>query len=413
MKSHEQQFFVRAVGAGFFGAFLGIAALGFAGISFLSVPHVRDLATQELSRFFSLGIPQPLVDSAGSVDPVVSVVAAADPAVVSLVVTKEVPNYVRTYERFSPFGDGFSGFFVPQYEQEGTREEEVAGGTGFFISSDGYLVTNNHVIDIEESSYTAYLNDGTSYEATLIATDALLDIALLKVTAPDASFASLSFGDSDAVQVGQTAIAIGNALGEYRNTVSSGIVSGLSRSVYAETGDGSLELLQDIIQTDAAINSGNSGGPLLDLAGNVIGVNVAASLGAAENIGFAIPANAVLFAVQSMQEHGRVVRPWLGVRYEHITPEYAELQGLDVQYGALVRRGSRGELAVIPGSPADKAGIEENDIILAVDDEAINESRTLGYLLNLHAPGDVVTLTVLHDGNTLEYEVTLAERLSD
>lgn len=408
--SCERKVLFRVFGFGVMGAVFGMFLVGGACVALLQNSTVQQEVRVWLSSLASSSSAAPIVDSSGGVDPIVSVAAEGSPAVVAIVVSKEVPTLERTYQRFSPFGGSFSGFMIPQYQQNGTHEEEIASGTGFFISDDGYLVTNNHVIDVDESSYKVYLNDGSSYDATLIASDDVLDVALLKVDASDVLFPHLSFGDSDSVQVGQTAIAIGNALGEYHNTVSVGVISGLSRSLYAETGDGGAEYLQDILQTDAAINSGNSGGPLLDLAGNVIGVNVAASVGTAENIGFALPANAVQFAVDSMKENGRVVRPWLGVRYEPITAELVDQEGLSVDYGALVRRGSQNELAVIPGSPADKAGIEENDIILSLDGEDVNESHDLGYLLRLRAPGDSVTLTVLHDGDTVTRTVILEER---
>lgn len=398
----------RAFGAGVLGVFFGGFVLCAGGYALVQHPLARSWFQQQL-----FGVTAPMSASYAldsSTDPIVSIVAIADPAVVSIVVTQEVPNLELYYERISPFGGTFSGFSIPRYRQNGTREEEVAGGTGFFVSADGYLVTNNHVIDIEESSYTVYLNDGSSYDATLVAADALLDVALLKVDAPEVVFSSLAFGDSDAVLAGQTVIAIGNALGEYRNTVSVGVISGLSRSLFADTGDGDTELLQDILQTDAAINPGNSGGPLLNLAGEVIGVNVAASVGSAENIGFALPANAVQFAVESMKEYGRVLRPWLGVRYRMITPEVAEREGLAVEFGAFVQLASQGQSGVISGSPADKAGIQEGDIILRVDGDEVNDSHDLGYLLRLHAPGDEIVLDVLRDGEEFVYHVTLEER---
>ncbi|NBS68298.1 PDZ domain-containing protein [bacterium] len=410
MDSSEDVLFRRAFGAGILGAFFGIVLVSGGVWLLYQDPRGKSWIHDRISSLLLTEEVPTITDTTGTIDPLVSVVAAADPAVVSLVVTKEVPIYERYYERANPFGEGFSGFLIPQYRENGTREEEVSGGTGFFISSDGYLVTNNHVIDVEESSYTVYLNDGASYPASLIATDALLDVALLKVDAPGVSFSSLSFADSDKAQAGQTVIAIGNALGEYRNTVSVGVISGLSRSVFAATTAGSAELLQDIIQTDAAINPGNSGGPLLDLSGKVVGVNVAASVGSAENIGFALPANAVRVAVESMKEHGRILRPWLGVRYDMITPEFAESAGLPVTFGALIRRGGDNEPAVIPGSPADKAGLVENDIILSVNGEFVNDSHDLGYLLRLNAPGDVVVLRVMHEAEEREYQVTLEER---
>lgn len=392
----ERSLLRRAFGAGILGAFFGVFLLGGTAFFLVQSNHVQAWFEDQLSGFSFLDITPYVLDS--TTDPIVSVVTVADPAVVSIVVTQEVPNLELYYERTSPFGGGFSGFSIPRYRQNGTREEEVAGGTGFFISPDGYLVTNHHVIDIEESSYTVYLNDGSSHDAILVASDPLLDVALLKVDAPEVVFSSLVFGDSDAVQAGQTAIAIGNALGEYRNTVSVGVISGLSRSLFAETGDGDAELLQDILQTDAAINPGNSGGPLLNLAGEVIGVNVAASVGSAENIGFALPANAVQFAVESMKENGRVVRPWLGVRYEMIVE------------GALVQESSPDAPAIISGSPADKAGIQVGDIILRVDNDEVGVSHDLGYLLRLHAPGDVIVLAILRDGEESECRVTLEER---
>ncbi len=409
MSFSENSSLGRSFFIGFFGGVWGVAFGVWLFWYAYQHPFVQQFFAARLAELTALHAPT-LVDTTGSVDPIVSVVSAANPAVVSLVVTREVPLYERYFER-AIFGEGFPSFLIPQYRENGTREEEVSGGTGFFISSDGYLVTNNHVIDVAESSYTVYLNDGSSYPAQLIATDALLDVALLKVEAPEVSFTALSFADSDAVQAGQTVIAIGNALGEYRNTVSVGVISGLSRSLFAESSGGSSELLQDILQTDAAINPGNSGGPLIDLSGKVVGVNVAASVGTAENIGFALPANAVRVAVDSMRTHGRIVRPWLGVYYDMITPELAERESLPVSYGALLRSGEAGESAVLPGSPAERAGLRENDIVLRIGEDEVNMSHDLGYLLRLYAPGDEILLTILREGSEQTVSVLLEERV--
>ncbi|MFA5946068.1 MAG: trypsin-like peptidase domain-containing protein [Patescibacteria group bacterium] len=340
---------------------------------------------------------------------VVTTVASANPAVVSIVISKDVPVMEQYFENYNPFGGNSPGFQIPQYRQNGTKKQEVGGGSGFFVSADGYVVTNAHVVHDDTAEYTVFSNDGTKYDAKVIAKDTVLDIALLKVDAKDAKF--LAFANSDEVQVGESVIAIGNALGEYRNTVSAGIVSGLARSVLASTGYGGAETLPNVIQTDAAINPGNSGGPLLDLYGNVIGVNVAASAGSAENIGFALPANAVKKAIDSIRENGRVIRPYIGVRYVPVTQEIKDSNNLDVDYGALVLRGAKaGDLAVIPGSPADKAGIEENDIILEINGEKVTADVPMANIINAHAVGEKLKLKILHDGKEKTVELTLEEQ---
>lgn len=371
-------------------------------------PQVRNYLAQWLAEANTAVDVTPIADSTGDTDKVVSVVAAASPAVVSIVVSQDVPIMERYYEEYqNPFGS----FQLPKYRQNGTREQEIAGGSGFLVSADGYIVTNNHVIEADDAKYAVFLNDGTTYDAQVIATDDMLDVALLKIDATELRY--LEFGNSEDIQVGQTVVAIGNALGEFRNTVSVGVISGLSRTIFASTSNGSAERLQDILQTDAAINPGNSGGPLLDMSGKVIGVNVAASFGSAENIGFALPANAVKEVIASLQEHGRVIRPWLGIRYDLLTPEYAQENDLPVTYGALVRRGDDGSVAVVPGAPADKAGIEENDIILEIDGQRIDEEHDLSYLIRTKAVGDVLSLKILHDGEERIVSVTLEERIEE
>nr|MCW1892225.1 PDZ domain-containing protein [Candidatus Uhrbacteria bacterium] len=214
------------------------------------------------------------------------------------------------------------------------------------------------------------------------------------------------FGDSDKIEVGQTAVAIGNALAEFRNTVSVGVISGLSRSITAGDGMGSSERLDGVIQTDAAINPGNSGGPLLDLDGNVIGVNVATA--GAENIGFALPANTVKTVAAAVQKDGKISRPYLGIRYIPIDADLKKRNTLSVDYGVLVVRGDQiSDLAVVPGSPADKAGIVENDIVLTIDGEKIDETHALATLLRKKNIGDTITLTVLHKGSEKTVDVKL------
>lgn len=397
----------RAFAVGVLGALAVNVVLGAGTWAYLSTADGKERVADWLD--LESNVAAPVVDSAGQHSEVVNVVDAASPAVVSIVITKDVPIIERYYQEYqNPFGDMFGGLYrVPQYRQNGTEEREVGGGSGFLISEDGYIVTNAHVVSDPEARYTAFLNDGSTHDAQVIATDDLLDVAVLKIEGDD--FAYLEFGDSSAVKAGQEVVAIGNALGEFSNTVSVGVVSGLARSIIASDGAGQSEQLTNIIQTDAAINPGNSGGPLLDLSGRVIGVNVAASIGTAENIGFALPANAVKNSVDSIREHGRVIRPYLGVRFLTINELVQAENNLSVDYGALIVRGSGNELAVIPGSPADKAGLEENDIILKVNDQDINADNPLNLVLQQHQIGDTIELRILHDGEEKTVTATLEE----
>lgn len=345
---------------------------------------------------------------------VVNTVKKANPAVVAITVSKNVPVYERYLERFpSPFedffgDDFFGGFSIPQLRQKGTELREVGGGSGFLVSADGYIVTNRHVVSDESAEYAVFTNDGKKYDAKVIARDPALDLAIIKING--SSFPHLTFADSDKLEVGQTVIAIGNALAEFRNTVSVGVVSGLSRSIVASDSFGrNAEALDQLIQTDAGINHGNSGGPLLNLSGEVIGVNVAIAEGA-ENIGFAISGNSVKNIVESVQKTGKIVRPYLGVRYIEITEEVKEKNKLSVDYGVLVQRGVEvGDLAVIPGSPADKAGIVENDIILEIDGIKLTPEQSLVSIVRSKKVGETVTLKINSKGREKTVTVTLEE----
>jgi serine protease Do len=342
---------------------------------------------------------------------VVDAVKKTNPAVVSIIISKNVPKYeVYTdpnQQQQNPFGNLFPGFLfnIPQYRQNGTEKKEIGGGSGFFVSSDGLIVTNKHVVDQKDVEYTVFTNDGKKHTATVVARDPVLDIALIKVIGT--SFPYLSLGNSDSLQVGQSVIAIGNALAEFRNTVSVGVVSGLARSVTAGDSSGKTELLDHVIQTDAAINPGNSGGPLLDLSGKVIGVNVAVAQGS-QNIGFALPINSIKSAIESVKATGKIIRPYLGVRYIPITSEMKEKNNLTVDYGVLVKAGSsQSELAVIPGSPADKAGIVENDIILEISGVKLDDKNTLASIIRQKNIGAVITLKILHKGVEKTVQATL------
>lgn len=353
---------------------------------------------------------------------VIDTVDKVSPAVVSIIVSKDLPIIERYYqdtpgnsffERF--FGGDFGDFFhegIPQYRQKGTEKKQIGGGSGFIVSEDGYILTNKHVVSDEEADYTVVMNNDKKFTAKVLARDPANDIAVLKIepTAEMKKFPFVNFGDSSSVKVGQSVIAIGNSLGEFSNTVSTGVISGLSRSIQAGGYGVGSEQLTGVIQTDASINPGNSGGPLLNLSGQVIGMNTAMAQGA-ENIGFAIPVNELKGIYENVKENGRIVRPWIGVRYIMLDKDIAKENNLKVDYGALIVRGeARTDLAVIPGSPADKAGLVENDIILEVDGEKINDKHPLSKAIAKHSPGDEIKLKIMHQGDEKEIKVKLEER---
>lgn len=343
---------------------------------------------------------------------VVGVVKRASPAVVSIVATKDVPIIERYY--IDPFGgDSFfqqffgDGFSVPQYRQKGTEKRPVSSGTGFVVSPDGLIVTNRHVVADTAAEYTAFFNDGTKASAKVLARDPIQDIAIVKVGR--SGLTPIPLGDANDAEVGQTVIAIGNALGEFSNTVSVGVVSGLHRSITAsDKGGGSSEELQELIQTDAAINPGNSGGPLLNLRGEVIGLNVAMASGA-ENIGFAIPARFVRRDVTSVQATGRIVYPFLGVQYVMLTKDIQEREKLPVGEGAYITSSDTAS-AITKGSPAEKAGLREKDIITAFDGAPVDSDHLLADRIRERKPGDTVSLTIRRGGETLTLRAILEER---
>ncbi len=353
------------------------------------------------------GVPSRIqvVEESATVD----VVQEASPAVVSIVITKELSTYYSSAPSFPFDFFGFDWpFFQPEEDEDApTVKQEVGGGTGFIISDDGLILTNKHVVADEDAEYTVVLNDGTQYEAEVVGQDPFLDLAVVKIEASDLPI--LELGDSDNIQIGQTVIAIGNALSEYRNTVTKGVISGINRRIVAGDRSGGSEVIEEAIQTDAAINPGNSGGPLLNLAGQVVGVNTAVSQ-RGQSVGFAIPINSAKRIVESIKEHGRIVRPWLGVRYMIINDAIAKENNLSVNYGALIVRGRNpGDIAVIPASPADKAGLLENDIILEIEGERVDEEHPLAVLIAQYNPGDNIKLKVLSKGEEKTVIVTLEE----
>jgi S1-C subfamily serine protease len=345
---------------------------------------------------------------------VVDVVAKASPAVVSIVASAEVPKMEQCYQVPRGVPPEFQDFFgMPSLCQNGTITQRIGAGTGFLVSEDGFIITNKHVVTEEKAEYTVILNDsenrGKKVVAKVLARDPNNDIAILKIDIKGLPY--LNFGNSDRLKVGQTTIAIGYALGEFDNTVSKGVVSGLARTIRAGGSGVRTEKLKNLIQTDTAINPGNSGGPLLDIGGAVIGVNVA--MADAQSIGFAIPANAAKNAFEQVKTNGKieaVKRAFLGVRYQPITRELKENNKLPYDYGMLVGRGEKPtDLAVVPGSPADKAGVVENDIILEADGKQLNESYSLGDVVENKKPGDQIELKVFHKGEVKSVKVILGE----
>jgi 2-alkenal reductase len=278
----------------------------------------------------------------------------------------------------------------------------TGAGSGFIFDPDGWILTNRHVA-AGAQSLTVTLADSRVFDATLIGVDTLTDLAIIKIDATDLPTAPI--GASSALEVGQLAIAIGYPLGEYRDTVTTGVVSGLGRQIRASDGTTS-EDLNHLIQTDAAINPGNSGGPLVNSVGQVIGINTAVAT-SAQGIGFAIPidfAKPIMALALSGQE---LARPWVGVYYTMITTQVAADLDLPVEEGALLDLGPNGAPAVISGSPAEAAGLQAGDIITALGGRRVEESHDLATLLLPYRPGDVVALTVLRGGDELEIEVTL------
>lgn len=287
----------------------------------------------------------------------------------------------------------------------GQSTDSSAAGTGMVVTSDGYVLTNKHVIN-GANKVTVVLDDGTTYEdVEVVATDPLNDVAFLKIkNASD--LPTVTLGDSKTLHVGQQVIAIGNALGEYQNTVTSGIISGIGRSVTASDGSGyNAETLSDMIQTDAAINSGNSGGPLVNAAGEVIGINTATS-STAENMGFAIPISSVKGMLKQLTETGKAKRTYLGVYSQEITPEAAKAYNLPVTSGAYLYSPSSYS-AIIKGGPADKAGLKDKDIVTAINGVKVGTSGSLANLIGEYKPGDTVQLTVIREGNETTVNVTL------
>ena len=321
----------------------------------------------------------------------------------NVVISQKEADLAELVEKTSPT---VVSIVTSQVSGQGFFQQEVEGaGTGIVISEDGYILTNKHVIS-EARSVQVVMSDGTRHsDVTVVGSDPLNDIAFLKIkNVSDLKVATL--GDSGAMRVGQDVIAIGNSLGQYQNTVTSGIVSGLGRPVTAASSElnSRVESLTDLLQTDAAINPGNSGGPLINSAGQVVGINTAIAADA-QGIGFAIPINAAKGMIRGVIANGKVEKAYLGVQYVAITPDVRTEYKLSVDQGALVRSASGS--AVESNSPADEAGIKDGDIITKVNEKSVGTQGGLGSLVAEFMPGEKVTLTIIRDGKEQQKTLTL------
>lgn len=335
---------------------------------------------------------------------IVEVAKKVCPAVITVVISKDLPKVEGFY--FYPFGG--QDFIYPKLKK-GKEKTKIGGGSGFIVSPEGYVITCNHVVGDPEADYTVILDPKHKYPAKILAKDPLVDVAILKIDEKKLSY--LELGDSDKIELGETVVAVGNPLGEFEDTLSAGIVSGLSRKITAYGGGLPLKAtsLRGLIQTDAAINPGNSGGPLVNMERKAIGVNTAMVMGA-QNIGFAIPIGYAKNILEEVKKYGKLKRPFLGVRYIILNQEISKTNKLPVDFGALIVRENLGEPAVVKGSAADRAGLKEYDIILEIDGEKITEENPLADLLVKHKIGDEINFKVLREKKEINLKAKVEEK---
>ena len=335
--------------------------------------------------------------------PIVEVAKKVCPAVITIVISKDLPKI----DGFFLFPFGGQEFVFPKMRKD-KEKTKVGGGSGFIISPDGYIFTCSHVVGDPEAEYAVIVEPTKKYSAKVLAKDPLIDLAILKIE--DKNLPFLELDDSNNIELGETVVAVGNPLGEFEDTLSSGIVSGLSRKITARGGFPlKATSLRGLIQTDAAINPGNSGGPLVNMEGRAIGINTAVVMGA-QNIGFAIPINYAKKVLDEIKQYGKLRRPFLGVRYVILNQQIAQTNKLPVDYGALIVRERLGESAIIEGSPVDKAGLKEYDIILEINNEKITEENPLNDILQKCKIGDEVSLKILRNKKELDLRVKLEEK---
>lgn len=342
--------------------------------------------------------------------PIISTIKKVMPAVVSIVISKsleaiekEIPPEVLP---FLPFGHPHLD--IPEDEIDAHGRVKIGGGSGFIVDPNGIILTNKHVVVDPGAEYTVIATDNKKYKAQVLARDPVDDVAILKINGKN--LPTVKLGESSNLELGETVIAIGNALGIFRNTVSSGIISGLSRSIRAATAPTMpAQELRGLIQTDAAINPGNSGGPLVNIDGEAIGINAAIVFGA-QNLGFAIPINYAKRDLSDLAKFGRIKRPLLGLRYINVDDMLQEKMKLPVGYGAMIVGQKPHSEAIIPGSPADKAGLKEKDIIMECSGKKITPDYTIQDILEEKEVGDILELKVMRGKKALNLKVRLTER---
>lgn len=330
---------------------------------------------------------------------IIRLVEKTSPAVVNIVISAKE---IEELEMVSPFQ-------IRKRTRKLPKEIVVGGGSGFFVSKDGIVLTNRHVVADKKAKYTVITSDDKKYPARVLARDSINDIAILKIDAKN--LPHLELGYSNSLKPGQTVIAIGNALSQFHNSISKGIISGLLRMVSAgNMMDGGIQNLRGLIQTDAAINPGNSGGPLVTTDGKVIGINAVVVFGA-QNIGFAIPISNAKKDLDDLRKFGKIVQPFLGVRYVMVNKELMDRYKLPVENGAWVlKEHLPGDYAISPGSPAYKAGIKENDIITEFNGEKISNDVALDQLIQARNVGDKVKIKLLRNKKEMSVAVVLGER---
>lgn len=319
----------------------------------------------------------------------------AGPAVVNISTVKMIDVSKRLHRFFSPFPEGhpFNRFFEP-FQGMPQKKKTHSLGSGFIISSDGYIVTNHHVVAKAEEVQVSLQDSEKSYKAEVIGTDQETDLALLKIEA-ERDLPTLEFGSSEDMQPGQWVVAIGNPFG-LSHTVTAGIVSAKGRSI------GAAGPYTDFLQTDASINPGNSGGPLLNMQGKVIGINTAI-VPQGQGIGFAIPSDMAQNVISQLKKYKEVRRGWLGVTIQDVDKNTAKALGLSEEKGAIVA-------SVQKGDPADKAGVKSGDVILKVNGQAIEDSRELSQIIGQLKPGAKVDIQIWRQGKTKDVQVTLGQR---
>jgi len=364
--------------------FIALPTISIAQWSYLpTIPGPIDL--EELARpTYRIAATQPVVSEE---EAVIKTYENLLPSVVSILITEKVSNDLGEVSL-----------------------QETGGGTGFFISSDGYIITNKHVVLEKNVNYTVITNTNKEYVGSVLARDPLFDIAIMKIEGT--GFKPAKLGDSDKIRIAQSVIAIGNVLTEFKNSVTRGIISGVGRTITA-SGSNITETIEGAIQTDASINPGNSGGPLVNLNGEVIGINTAIYR-SGEALGFALPINLAKDALAKFKKYGEIKRTFLGVRYIMLNRYLSFANKLPVQEGAYVLKEiPSGEPTIIPDGPAEAAGIKPGDVILEVNGQKLSAMNSLSTAISKYDPGVQITLKVLRSGTEYTLKATLGERTAE